>query len=266
MVSWRTESGIKQPVDDLLTAKQLQDLLQVDRITIYRMLDDGRLRGFKVGGQWRFSRRDIEAWLQEQRAGSSRTAPLSPPSETAESSSPVLPLTCIQAIQAVCAEALDVAIVTAGLDGAPLAGVDNSCRFCDLILSTEPGRLRCAASWRQRPDGQVRPCHAGLHCVSFPVTVGGQPVAIATACQFAAPAPAGAGPAWQPDLPGLAAALGLDEADLRAAVDTVRLIPEDQLPRVLRLMRRVAGTFSEIGQERVKLLGRLEKIAEMSKI
>jgi excisionase family DNA binding protein len=253
-------------VDDLLTAKQLQDLLRVDRITIYRMLDDGRLRGFKVGGQWRFSRRDIEAWLQKQQAGSSRTAPLALPAESAEPSSQVLPMTCIQAIQAVCAEALDIAIVTTGLDGVPLTGIDNSCRFCDLILSVEPGRLRCAASWRQPSNGQVHPCHAGLHCVSFPVAVGGQPVAIAAACQFATAGSNGAGPAWQPDLPALAAGLGLVESDLRAAVDSVRLIPESQLSRVVRLLRRVADTFSEIGQERVKLLGRLEKIAEMSKI
>jgi excisionase family DNA binding protein len=55
-------------VDDLLTTRQLQDLLRVDRITIYRMLKDGRLRGFKVGGQWRLSRGEIEIWLQEQQS------------------------------------------------------------------------------------------------------------------------------------------------------------------------------------------------------
>ena len=56
------------PTGDLLTTRQLQELLQVDRVTIYRMLSDGRLTGFKVGGQWRFSRHEIEKWLQEQRA------------------------------------------------------------------------------------------------------------------------------------------------------------------------------------------------------
>ena len=57
-------------MDDLLTTRQLQDLLQVDRITIYRMLHDGRLRGFKVGGQWRFSRTAIRSWIDHRtRAG-----------------------------------------------------------------------------------------------------------------------------------------------------------------------------------------------------
>ena len=53
-------------MDTLLTTRQLEDLLQVDRVTIYRMLDDGRLQGFKFGSQWRFSREAIETWLRAQ--------------------------------------------------------------------------------------------------------------------------------------------------------------------------------------------------------
>jgi excisionase family DNA binding protein len=37
-----------------LTTRQVQNILQVDRITIYRMLQDGRLKGVKIGQQWRF--------------------------------------------------------------------------------------------------------------------------------------------------------------------------------------------------------------------
>ena len=36
--------------------------------------------------------------------------------------------------------------------------------------------------------------------------------------------------------------------------------------RIRELVRRLAETFSEIGQERLNLLGRLEKIAEMSRV
>jgi excisionase family DNA binding protein len=238
----------------------------VDRITIYRMLNDGRLRGFKVGGQWRFSQREIEAWLSEQQAGVSRMPTLQPSVENPLPSSQLLPMTCIQAIQGVCAEALDIAVVTTGLDGTPLDGVSNSCGFCNLILATEAGRQRCAESWRQQPDGQVHACHAGLLCASFPIAVNGQPVALAAVCQFSSPGPSGDDPAWQSHLPELAAGLGLAEAELRAAVDSVQVIPADNQLRISRLLRRVADTFSQIGQERVNLLGRLEKIAEMSRI
>ena len=250
-------------MDDLLTTRQLQDLLRIDRVTIYRMLNDGRLRGFKVGGLWRFPRRDIEAWLQEHQAGSTYSTTPSLSSESAALAPHVLPITCIHAVQTVCAEALDIAIVTTGLDGDPLAGVDNSCDFCNLVLATEAGRLHCAESWQKQPDGEIRTCHSGLLCASLPIAVQGQTVALVAVCQFTAD---GGVPLWQPNLHQMAANLGLAEAELQTAMGCVRTVPENALQRIPRLLRRVADTFSEIGQERVNLLGRLEKIAEMSKI
>jgi excisionase family DNA binding protein len=252
-------------VDDLLTTRQLQDLLQVDRVTIYRMLNDGRLRGFKVGGQWRFSRREIEKWLEAQsKLGATDLPPL--PSGTITPTQQTLPISCIQAIQAVCAEALDVACVTVDLEGSPLTEVSNSCEFCSLILSTSVGRRRCAQAWSVADNGQPHRCHAGLFCVSAPVEVSGRPVAITAACQFTGELPDDAASTWQADLRGLAADLHLDEADLETAADSIRVVLENHLRRVSSLVGRVADTFSEIGEERLNLLSRLQRIAEMSKI
>lgn len=253
-------------MDDLLTTRQLQDLLQVDRITIYRMLNDGRLRGFKVGGQWRFSRREIEAWLQEQQSHPEIMAMPPPPGGDAEPSVQALPLSCISAIQSLCAEALDVAAVTTGLNGTPLTEISNSCDFCDLILSANKGRQRCALSWSFQNSGQAYPCHAGLLCASAPIEVSGQHVARTAVCQFVAPTGNGADLAWQRSVPALAADLGLAERELQAATDSVRVVTQGNLDRVPSLVQKVAETFSEIGQERLNLLSRLQHIAEMSKI
>ena len=241
-------------VEDLLTAKQLQDLLKVDRITIYRMLGDGRLTGFKVGGQWRFSRRQIENWLHEQ-----QTSP-----EAAEElpiDSQALPLHCVQAIQSIYAEALDVAAVTTNPDGTPLSAISNSCAFCDLILSTGEGRRRCAAAWQAAENGrgQFHLCHAGLLCATVPVHVGDQWVANFAACQFVAQ-PLNAG------LLALAAELGLAEGDLQAAAATIRQVPEPALARIASLVDQVAVTFAQIGQERLGLLNRLRRIAEITNL
>ena len=253
-------------MDDLLTTRQLQDLLQVDRITIYRMLSDGRLRGFKVGGQWRFARREIEAWLEGQQL--SQHGSDASPSTTAspEPSAQLLPLSCIRAVQAVCAEAMNVAAVTVDLEGTPLSGVSHSCGFCDLILSTDTGRSRCSEAWRRASRGQVLECHAGLLCAGAPIAVGGRPVALTAVCQFATLQPNGSEPAWAVRLPELARELALPESELRAAAGCLCAIPESHVARVLALTRRMALTFEEIAQERLNLLGRLEKIAEMSRI
>jgi excisionase family DNA binding protein len=252
-------------VDDLLTTRQLQELLQVDRITIYRMLHDGRLRGFKVGGQWRFSRQEIEAWLQERRVGRDvGKAPARPEGEAGPSR--VLSRSCAQAIQGVCAEALGIGMIAIEPDGTLFTEISNSCDFCNLILSSEMGKRRCVVAWRSAGDGKARQCHAGLYCVGSSVEIGNRAVAVTAGCQFAILAADTEEPSWRPDLAGLAAGLDLSEKDLRTAVESVRLETDEHLDYIAQLVARVADTFAEIGQERLSLLSRLKHIAEVSKV
>ena len=49
--------------EELLTIKEVADYLHVARFTIYRLLANKKLPAFKVGNQWRFKRRMIDAWL-----------------------------------------------------------------------------------------------------------------------------------------------------------------------------------------------------------
>jgi excisionase family DNA binding protein len=250
----------------LLTTRQLQDLLQLDRITIYRMLNDGRLQGFKIGGQWRFSRHAIEQWLQAQHVDLDAAEP--PGTTAGQHPSPEeLPLSCIAAIQDIFAQALDVGTLTTAVDGQPLTPVANSCAFCDLILSTKAGRRRCISSWRAAAakDGhtpQIATCHAGLRYVWGRIEVEGKFVAATHAGQFLDAQPTGQ--EWSTKLTELASATGITRQRLRQALDNVHLLEEGRLEQVPRLLQRVAATFSEIGEERFKLLGRLHRIAEMT--
>ena len=252
-------------MDDLLTTRQLQELLQVDRITIYRMLHDGRLQGFKVGGQWRFSRQEIEAWLQEKRASREGDGELNRVQEVAGASR-ILSHSCVQAVQGVCAEALGIGVITIEPDGTPFTEISNSCEFCTLILSSAEGKRRCVAAWQSAADGKPRHCHAGLYCVGSSVDVGDRVVAIIAGCQFADLAPGVEEPSWQFNLTGLADELGLPEEHLRTAAQSVHLDSEENMERIARLLARVADTFAEIGRERLSLLSRLEHIAEVSKV
>ena len=34
--------------------------------TVYRLVKRGAIPGFKVGGQWRFSRENLEAWIADR--------------------------------------------------------------------------------------------------------------------------------------------------------------------------------------------------------
>lgn len=49
-----------------LTVAELSEYLQIHRTTIYRMLREGRLPGFRIGSDWRFSREAIDEWVRDQ--------------------------------------------------------------------------------------------------------------------------------------------------------------------------------------------------------
>ena len=50
--------------DDILTISDVASLLKVAEKTVYGLAQKGDLPGFKVGGQWRFSRSAIDAWIE----------------------------------------------------------------------------------------------------------------------------------------------------------------------------------------------------------
>lgn len=252
-------------MSELLTTRDLQDLLKVDRITIYRMLHEGYLPGFKIGGQWRFSRDEIDSWLEAQRdflpEAPGTSAPFTPSVEA-------LPLHCIEVMQDVFAEVLGIAVVTCDTVGHPLAAVSNCGAFCSLVLSTAEGRRRCERSWRPS-DGcascvELRRCHAGLLSGCARIRVGDAWVASVAGCQFVPQKGDGSG--RELDISALAAALGLAEGDLRGAAADVRRLQPGLISRMPGLLSRLAETFSEIGEERLALLGRLQRIAEMTKV
>ncbi|HOX03514.1 MAG TPA: helix-turn-helix domain-containing protein [Candidatus Paceibacterota bacterium] len=53
--------------DEILTLPELAAYLKLAERTVYSYAQRGFLPGVKVGSSWRFRRKDIEAWLEEQR-------------------------------------------------------------------------------------------------------------------------------------------------------------------------------------------------------
>lgn len=52
--------------DEILTIREVADLLKIGEKTAYTMAQAGELPGFKVRGQWRFRRSDIDGWIAAQ--------------------------------------------------------------------------------------------------------------------------------------------------------------------------------------------------------
>ena len=48
---------------DILTIKEVAEYLKVKEKTAYKLVAEGKIPGFKVGGSWRFRKQEIEEWI-----------------------------------------------------------------------------------------------------------------------------------------------------------------------------------------------------------
>lgn len=56
----------EQQEEQLFTFDEAMKYLKVSRSTIYRLMDDGKLTGHKVGVLWRFYKADLDACIERQ--------------------------------------------------------------------------------------------------------------------------------------------------------------------------------------------------------
>ncbi len=52
--------------DEILTVPEVAKLLKVAEKTVYTMAQRGEIPRFKVRGQWRFRRLDLDSWIEAQ--------------------------------------------------------------------------------------------------------------------------------------------------------------------------------------------------------
>jgi excisionase family DNA binding protein len=69
--------------ESFLTTEEVLEYLQVNLRTVYRLIKAGKIPAIRVGRQWRFRKRDIDAWLESQRPRGGRPAPATPPARSA---------------------------------------------------------------------------------------------------------------------------------------------------------------------------------------
>jgi excisionase family DNA binding protein len=159
----------------LLTAREVQDLLDVDKSTVYRMASDGRLPAVKVGRQWRFPAEALRSRFS-----------LPPPTANGRPAAPAAGPGLAQALVELTAEALGVMMVVTDPYGSPITQVANPCpRF--LALAQDPAAVaECAEEWRglagDRELGpQFRPGRHGFLCARALVRSGDATVAMVLA-------------------------------------------------------------------------------------
>jgi excisionase family DNA binding protein len=57
----------------LMSIKELAEYLQLNKFTVYRMVQKGKIPCLKISKQWRFKKEEIDKWLETQRKSKFKT-------------------------------------------------------------------------------------------------------------------------------------------------------------------------------------------------
>ena len=243
---------------ELLTTRQVQNLLKVDRITIYRMLQDGRLKGIKIGQQWRFQQSEVQRLL----SGAA-------PEENLPDRTPPLPVHCLQAVQELFSRISRLGSVVMDTAGEPVTAVSGECSLCRMLHETPTGAQACRRSRQEMAAAAAAgerefTCHAGLNCLAAPVMDGEALAAWFLAGQVRL------SPAAAEELAARARELAADYAlplsAVQEALRKVPVIPSDQHDLLSAWVIDAARAMESILQERAGFVQRMQQIADLTQI
>lgn len=230
------------------TTRDLQEILHVDRTTIYRMADSGRLPAVKVGSQWRFPRRAVDQWLARQIGAPAPATDMPPAGDSHPTDlSLALPIECVQLMQDSFADALGVTIVISDLDGRPVTRPSNPCGFLGAIEAEPQAYTHCLQWWadlahRLNLQPEFVPSPMGLLCARAFFRSGSQ---LRGMVIFGGIAPK-AWPPGQSQIEQIAATLGMEPDQLAAHERDVFHADAARQQHLLGFAQRIADIVTHL--------------------
>jgi excisionase family DNA binding protein len=236
----------------LLTSHEVQAMINVDLSTVYRMAEDGRLPGVKVGRQWRFPSERVSQLFGIDHSVTNGLDHLPAPATRAVPDlATLLQPEVAQSIADLIGESLGTMALITDLQGRPLTEVANPCGFYAAITDRPMAAQLCASEWRQFADEpHIAPrfirTWLGFLCARTFVWVDLTPVGMILAGGVK---PTG----WPPPaetIQRLADALAMSASDLAAAANEVWDLDAEQRERALRLLPRYGDVVSQLASAR----------------
>jgi excisionase family DNA binding protein len=243
----------------LLTTQDVQDLINVDKSTIYRMADDGRLPAVKVGRQWRFPASAVASLLGE---GGNVLAQHSSQSNTSYNLHDLLVPEAAQAIADLVGDLFGVMAVVTDMSGVALTTVANPCGYFEAIQSQPGATDRCVEGWRRlgnESDLEPRfmPAHLGFLCARTFIREGNELVGMVIVGGIT-PAE---GHLDRAALEPIATEHDISLSVLVAhAAETFDVDP-DQQQWILKMLPRISDLISRLASVRSQLLAKLDAVA-----
>ena len=247
-----------------LTTREVQDLINVDRSTVYRMAEDGRLPAVKVGRQWRFPADRMAEHLGMEAPGPVPD-PTPPGADGPTDLHQLLVPEAAQSIADLLGDLFGVMAVVTDMNGRPLTSVANECGFYAAVADRPEAVDACLDGWRllaEEPDlaPSFVPSHLGFLCARSFIRVGDRLVGMVIVGGVTPPV-------WPPSrsfVAEIAAELGVPADALLDRVDQTWDVDSAQQERILDLLPRVSDLISQLATARSQLLAKLGAIAALA--
>jgi excisionase family DNA binding protein len=253
---------------ELLTTRQVQESLHVDRTTIYRLVANGQLPALRVGKQWRFTRAAVESWLQYN------TAPAAAPA-SADADDPAemaavfahVSLAGVQELQDTMADLLGVMLVVTDMQGHTITEPSNVCGYYRSLMRDEGlGRL-CDVTWPQLAAAlplkpQFVRSQLGPLCARGFIRVENHLEGMLVAGCVAPDT-------WPPthEMLSLAASkAGVDPGQIAGSVAAVHHLSSADHERVLGAIQLIADIISQMIAERLAFVRQLRAIGSLASV
>lgn len=248
----------------LLTTKEVQDLFKVDKSTIYRMAEDGRIPAVKVGRQWRFPS-DKLAGLLGGTISPSDYPSEEPPAGREFALGNALPRETAQAIANLAGDLLGVMAVVTDMEGRALTEVANPCGYFSKVFAGPEAAQACSDGWRRLgAEIDLEPrfisSHLGFLCARSFIRSGSKLVGMVIV--------GGVAPeTWPPpddQITAIAASNSVSPALVRRHINDVYVVEPDRLRWIERNLSRVSDLISLLASSQAGLTERLNRIAALA--
>jgi len=240
-----------------LTTKDLQNLIRVDKSTIYRMAEDGRIPAVKVGRQWRFPETAVREMLGQ--------APVRlEPSAEQRTLLASLDGDVTQAVADLAARTFDAMVVITGMGGQPMTEVSNPCGLFSAVASEPKVLPKCIDTWAHYgavPDltPAFRSSQFGFLCARTFIRVGNELLGMVIVGGIAPDV-------WPPSAPAIeatASGFGVDAQLLADHINEVFDLDAVGKARILDLLPQFGVLLSRMAESSSSLVGRLDAIASL---
>lgn len=214
-----------------LTATDVTRLLRIDKSTVYRMAEDGRLAGVKVGRQWRFPADELERAFGIDLD----PEPVANGIDTHDT----------EAMTSLFADLYGVMAVVTDLEGRPLTPIMNPSGYFDMISRDPEAVDACIGEWRSHAmddelQPSLRPSRFGFLCARAYIRSGfelvGMVIAGGVAPQMWPPTPS--------ELDELAARTAVELTELAATTPSVPKLDDQETSSMLAALSVLARHLS----------------------